>query len=162
MNLISDMQKFLLSLTAVSNPITTFLPGKTITDQEVLQRVVFDVGGQDLSSGPYLVYSGPFNYDTGLFSGGACGTKKANFFVTVYDAFPDSAYQWATNIEQALIDKFPNTAPLYYYTGPLGTRFVSWLQVPGSMRCLPQDQTGMTGKENPRTGYTQAFQVGWQ
>lgn len=162
MNLVSDMQAFLLSINEVVDPILSSLPGKTIADQEVLQRVVFDTGGQDLSEGPFVVYSGPFAYDTGLFSGGACGTKKANFFLTVYDAFPDAAYQWATAIEQELIAKFPNTLPLYFYTGPNGTRFMSWLQVPGSLRCLTQDQTGMTGKENPRTGYTQAFQVGWQ
>lgn len=162
MNLIKDMQSFLLSIDAVATPILDFLPGKSIVDQEVLQRVVFDAGGQDLTEGPYLVFSGPYNYDTGLFSGGACGTKKANFWLSVYTDFADEAYDWSTAIELALIEKFPNTAPIYFFTGPEGTRFVSWLQVPGSLRCLPQDQVGMTGKENPRSGFTQAFQVGWQ
>ena len=160
MNLIQDMQEFLLSIEAVAAPILLFLPGKSATDQEVLQRVVFDSGGQDLTEGPYVVFSGPFAYDTGLFSGGACGTKKANFNLSVYRDYPDEAYGWATEIEQALIDLFPNNG--FFYTGGSGTRFMSWLQVPGTLIRLPQDQASMTGKENPRSGYTQTFQVGWQ
>ncbi len=155
MNLIKDMQSFLLSLSEVTAPILAFLPGKTIASQEVLQRITFDAGGQDLvAPGPYCVFAGPNNYDAGLFSGGSCGTKKAEFWVSVYSSYPDEAFDWATNINEAMIAKFPNTAPLYFYSGPEGTRFMSWLQVQGSLRRLPQDQIGMTGQENPRVGYT--------
>lgn len=75
------MIHFVKELTSFTSPITESL-SLTLSDPKVLERIAFhrEKQGIQKTPHPYLVWSGPLNYDPGNVARGATTLKKADFW----------------------------------------------------------------------------------
>lgn len=116
-------------------------------------------GPQNSGSFPYLVFSGPFQYDAGMVSEGAVSQKKALFWFTCYSNYINDAMDWVTALEKDFVALFVpgftvalNSVRLTSMIYELGTKHPAF----------NDDQVLQTGKENAMSAAMIAFQIGWQ
>lgn len=164
MSLESELAIFVQSRPAFWTPICSAFsvslptPPASISDPKILARLCYGNAPQNANAGPYLVWTGPFDYDPGLFSGGALDNRTAKFWFTCYAQYLDTAADWMTAVEDDIRTLF---VPGYFF--PATTiRIMSMLLQKGSKMSASSDQTFRTGQEFPLNGFTCAYQICWQ
>ena len=141
------------------NPIVAAItPTPLPTNAKVLSRLCYGEAPATVGNLPYVVWTGPFQYDSGNYSGGALSQKKARFWFSVYTDYLDNAIDWLTAIENDISTLF---VPGYFFN--LTTcRITQMILVPSTKMHLTTNQSQRTGQEFPTAGATMAFTIGWQ
>lgn len=157
MSLHNDLHSFLLSRTAVTNPITSYY-SVAASDEKVRQRIAYHTGPRNVGDVPYLIFSGPFNYDAGIYSGGSTPLKVATWVLTCYTPKIDLSLDWITAIEK----DFDSLFVFGYFADLASCRIMSITPMAGSKLLLASDQVLQTSKEVSTAAAVEMFQIGWQ
>lgn len=128
-------------------------------DTRILQRLCYGNAPENAAAAPYLVWTGPFDYDQGTVSQGAIATKIAKFWLTAYSQYLDDCSNWINTIENDLLALF--TTQGHYEVLPT-VRIMSMIYQRGSKFPSGTDQTLRTGQEFPTNGFTICYQICWQ
>ena len=160
----SELVNFVKSRSAFYAPIVAAIAAANggvapaPTDPSVLSRLCYGEAPSNVGTLPYVVWTGPFQYDPGNFSGGALAQKKARFWFSVYTNYLDDAIDWITNIENDLTGLF---VPGYLFN--LTTCRITQMILDSSSKMqIKSDQSMRTGQEFPTSGATVAYTIGWQ
>lgn len=155
----TELVNFVKTRPAFYNPIVAAIGGSpSPSSTAVVSRLCYGQAPANVGRTPYVVWTGPFDYDPGNFSGGSLSQKKAQFWFSVYTAYLDDAIDWISAIEEDLVGLF---VPGYFYN--LTTcRITQIIQNAGTKMHIPSNQSSRTGEEFPTCGATIAFTIGWQ
>lgn len=164
MSLETELVNFVKSREAFYAPIVAAIQAKTggappAPDSDiVLSRLCYGDAPSTVDDLPYVVWTGPFQYDPGNYSGGSLAQKKARFWFSVYTNYLDDAIDWLTAIENDISELF---VPGFYHT--LTTcRITQMILCPNTKMQAKSDQNQRTGQEFPTSGATMAYLIGWQ
>lgn len=164
MSLETELVNFVKSRPAFYAPIVSAIQARTggaapsPTSDVVLSRLCYGQAPANVDNLPYVVWTGPFQYDPGNYSGGSLAQKKARFWFSVYTDYLDTAIDWLTAIENDISELF---VPGYYYR--LTTcRITQMILCPNTKMQVQSDQNQRTGQEFPYGGATMAYMIGWQ
>jgi hypothetical protein len=164
MSLETELVNFVTSRSSFYAPIVTAIAAANQnvapnpTDAVVLSRLCYGQAPANVGTLPYVVWTGPFQYDPGNYSGGSLAQKKARFWFSVYTNYLDDAVDWLTAIENDISELF---VPGYYFT--LTTcRITQMILCPNTKMQIASDQIQRTGQEFPTGGATMAYTIGWQ
>lgn len=156
-----ELIQFVKSIAAFSDPIRkAYSPETDLIDPKVLARMAYNQVGQqvlkglNVSSPPYLYWTGPFKTDLGQCSTDFAGTAKADFWFWLNATALTDAMIWGDAIQKAVASALPGIIRLTNY------RLVSAIFI--DRHPVPNNQTNLTGQEFAMNqcaiGYTFGYQ----
>ncbi len=157
MSLHNELQSFLLTLPAVTDPVVnSFVDPPTPTDDVVKQRIVYGTNVQG-SLLPYFAFDGPHNTKINQVSGGKCSLQESQWWLSAFTPEADEALDWLIAIQNALSSLFTVG---YFYKTPLG-RISSMLYVEQSLAVVGKEQIARTADEFPNAGATMLYTIAY-